>query len=119
MGAVFSIIGGIFYWLDKIVGIKYPDGVSRVQFITMVIGVNLTFFPMHFLGLGGMPRRYIDYPDEYAFWNEIASIGSLISAYSFILLIYIFYVTITKNSPKEKIDWVQIAKNMREYSMRP
>jgi len=97
MGAVFSVFSGIYYWLEKMTGLKYPEGLSKVQFWTMFIGVNITFFPLHFLGLAGMPRRYPDYPDAFTTWNGLSSFGSLISAFSGLLFIYILYVTLSSN----------------------
>lgn len=96
MGAVFSILGGIYYWSEKIIGEKLDEGLGAVQFWTMMIGVNLTFFPMHMMGLSGMPRRYPDYPDMYAEWNGIASYGSILSGYSGILMMYIIYRAMVK-----------------------
>lgn len=91
MGAVFGLLGGLYYWVGKITGYDYKELLAQIQFWTLFIGVNLTFFPMHFLGLAGMPRRISDYPDGYAGWNKIASIGSMISIVSVIILIYVIY----------------------------
>jgi cytochrome c oxidase subunit 1 len=79
LGAVFSIFGAYYYWISKITGREHPAWAGHLHFWTTFIGVNLTFFPQHFLGLAGMPRRYPDYPDAYAFWNEISSIGAFIA----------------------------------------
>ncbi|MEM7197448.1 MAG: cytochrome c oxidase subunit I [Pseudomonadota bacterium] len=79
LGAVFSIFCGIYYWLGKMSGKDIPEWAGRLHFWTTFIGVNLTFFPQHFLGLAGMPRRYIDYPDAYAPWNLVSSIGAYIA----------------------------------------
>jgi cytochrome c oxidase subunit I len=89
LGAVFSVFGGFFYWFPKMCGKMYPVGLAKIQFWMMFIGVNLTFFPMHFLGSAGMPRRIPDYPDSYAGWNEIASYGSYLSFAGVILFIFI------------------------------
>jgi cytochrome c oxidase subunit I len=105
MGAVFAVFAGFYYWLPKMTGLKYPEEMSRVHFWTMFIGVNLTFFPMHFLGLAGMPRRVPDYPDAYAGWNQIASFGSWISAFSAFFFIYIIYVTLTEGQPVGRNPW--------------
>lgn len=79
LGAVFAIFGGYYYWIGKISGRQYPEWAGKVHFWTTFIGVNITFFPMHFLGLAGMPRRYPDYPDAFGPWNEVASWGAYIS----------------------------------------
>jgi cytochrome c oxidase subunit 1 len=79
LGAVFAIFGGFYYWIGKISGRQYPEWAGKIHFWVTFIGVNLTFFPMHFLGMAGMPRRIPDYPDAFAGWNHVASIGSYIS----------------------------------------
>jgi len=80
LGAVYGLFAGFYYWFGKMTGYTYHEGLAKLHFWMTFIGVNLTFFPMHFLGLAGMPRRYIDYPDAFAGWNYVASIGSYISA---------------------------------------
>jgi cytochrome c oxidase subunit 1 len=95
LGAVFAIFAGFYYWFGKMSGRQYPETLGRIHFWTMFIGVNLTFFPMHFLGLAGMPRRIADYPDAFAGWNDVASIGSYISAASVLLFIFIVIRTLT------------------------
>jgi cytochrome c oxidase subunit 1 len=89
LGAVFAIFAGWYYWIGKMCGRQYPEWAGQIHFWTTFIGVNLTFFPQHFLGLQGMPRRIPDYPDAFAAWNHISSLGSYISAISavwFVLL---------------------------------
>ena len=83
LGAVFGIFGAFYYWFDKMTGREYPEWAGKFHFWTTFIGVNLTFFPQHFLGLAGMPRRYIDYPDVFAGWNLVSSYGAYISGASF------------------------------------
>src|SRR5487761_2452515 len=78
LGAVFGLFAGFYYWIGKMSGRQYNETFGKIHFWTTFIGVNLTFFPMHFLGLAGMPRRISDYPDAFAGWNMVASIGSFI-----------------------------------------
>ena len=94
MGAVFGIFAGFYYWIEKMTGCKYPELYGQIHFWLFFIGVNLTFFPMHFLGLGGMPRRIPDFPDAYSGWNAICSLGSYISFFSALFFFYIVYVTL-------------------------
>jgi heme/copper-type cytochrome/quinol oxidase subunit 1 len=90
MGAVFAIFAGFYYWFKKITGCEYNELLGQIHFFIMFLGVNLTFFPMHFLGLAGMPRRIPDYPDAYAAYNLISSYGSLVST---LATLFFFYVT--------------------------
>ena len=94
MGAVFGIFAGFYYWIGKITGRQYPEVLGQIHFWLFFIGVNITFFPMHFLGLAGMPRRIPDFPDSYSGWNAVASFGSYISFFSAILFFYVVYVTL-------------------------
>lgn len=89
MGAVFAIFAGFYYWIEKIIGIAYNELFGQIHFWTFFVGVNLTFFPIHFLGLSGMPRRISDYPDAFAGWNYIASLGSIISIAATIFFCYL------------------------------
>ena len=91
LGAVFAIFAGIYYWFGKMSGKQYWEFGAKIHFWMMFIGANLTFFPQHFLGRQGMPRRYIDYPEAFAYWNHISSIGAFISFASFLLFIGIVF----------------------------
>ena len=95
MGSVFALMGGVYYWMGKITGYAYPETLGKIHFWLMFIGVNLTFFPQHFLGLAGFPRRYSDFPDAYAEWNLISSLGSMISVIAVFVFIYVIYRTLT------------------------
>jgi heme/copper-type cytochrome/quinol oxidase subunit 1 len=90
MGAVFGIFAGFYYWVGFFFGTFYSKFWGRLHFWITFVGVNLTFFPMHFLGLAGMPRRISDYPDIYWSWNFIASVGSFLSFVG--LLVFIFII---------------------------
>ncbi|HIP22044.1 MAG TPA: cytochrome c oxidase subunit 1, partial [Rhodobacteraceae bacterium] len=94
LGAIFCIFAGIYYWFGKMSGRQYPEWAGQVHFYTMFIGANLTFFPQHFLGRNGMPRRYLDYPEQFATWNQLSSIGAFISFASFIFFIGIVFYTL-------------------------
>jgi len=96
MGAVFAIFAAWYHWIGKITGLRYPESLGRIHFWLFFIGVNLTFFPMHFLGLAGMPRRIPDYPDAFAAWNAVASFGSYFSTFSAIFFFYVVYVTLAR-----------------------
>ena len=95
IGAVFSVFAGFYLWIGKIVGLRYNEELGHVHFWLLFFGVNLTFFPIHFLGLAGIPRRIPDYPDVYLNLNWLCSIGSLISFFSLWLFIYIVYLILT------------------------
>jgi len=101
MGAVFAFFSGFYYWFHKITGYKYHNEPAFVHFWVLFIGVNLTFFPMHFLGLAGMPRRIPDYPDAYSAFNTIASIGSMISLVSVFIFIYTIALSLSERHIKD------------------
>jgi cytochrome c oxidase subunit I len=94
LGAVFTIFCGLYYWLGKMCGRQYPEWAGKLHFWTTFIGVNITFFPQHFLGLAGMPRRYIDYPDALAGWNAVSSYGAYMSFASTIFFIGMLIYTV-------------------------
>lgn len=94
LGAIFAIFAGFYYWIGKMSGRQYPEFLGKLHFWITFIGVNLLFFPQHFLGLAGMPRRYPDYPDAYTGWNEISSYGAYISGAGAVLFVFIVFYTL-------------------------
>lgn len=94
IGALFGIFAGIYYWIGKMSGRQYPEALGKLHFWMTFIGVNMTFFPMHFLGLAGMPRRIPDYPDAYHFWNMIASYGAYLSFAAAVFFVFIMIYTL-------------------------
>ena len=96
MGAVFALFSGWYFWIPKILGLDYNLVYSKAHFWVLFTGVNLTFFPQHFLGLQGMPRRISDYPDAFTGWNFISSIGSIISVAATALFLHIVYLQLVK-----------------------
>jgi len=92
LGAVFGIFAGWYYWFPKMFGYIVPDWIGKLHFWLAFIGANVLFFPMHFLGLAGMPRHYVDYPNAFAGWHRIASYGSYIFAFSLLVFFYGVYV---------------------------
>jgi heme/copper-type cytochrome/quinol oxidase subunit 1 len=96
MGAVFSMFSGFYYWFKDITGFAYIEELGQIHFWVTLFGVNLTFFPMHFLGLAGMPRRIPDYPDAFSPFNHIASLGSMISFVGTLFFFYVVYVSIIR-----------------------
>lgn len=112
IGAVFAIIAGATHWLPLLFNIRLNPKLLKIQFFSMFIGVNLTFFPQHFLGLNGIPRRYSDYPDAFTTWNVVSSLGSLISFLSVILFIWIIWEgvstsrsIINSNAISSSLEW--------------
>jgi cytochrome c oxidase subunit 1 len=88
LGAVFTIFAGWYYWFPKMTGYMYSETVGKLHFWITFIGVNIVFFPQHFLGLAGMPRRIVDYPDAFADWNMVSSLGSYLSGFG--VLVFLF-----------------------------
>lgn len=99
LGAVFAIFAAWYYWFPKMTGYMYSETLGNLHFFIMFIGVNMVFFPQHFLGLAGMPRRYIDYPDAFAGWNYVSSVGSYISAFG----VLVFFVCVIEAFMKKRV----------------
>jgi cytochrome c oxidase subunit 1 len=104
MGAVFGIFAGFYHWFHKMTSLNIPEIFGQIHFWLTFTGVNLTFFPMHFLGLAGMPRRIPDYPDAFAGWNFVASVGSLMSLIGLFFFFTIVYVSFFSQPSKKELD---------------
>ncbi|MEP5732219.1 MAG: cytochrome c oxidase subunit I [Sulfitobacter sp.] len=98
LGAVFAIFAGIYFYFPKMTGRMYPEWAGKLHFWAMFIGANLTFFPQHFLGRQGMPRRYIDYPEAFAYWNQWSSWGAFLSFASFLFFFGIMAYALTRGA---------------------
>jgi cytochrome c oxidase subunit 1 len=104
-GSVFGIIAGVYYWLPKWCGKMYDEKLGQWHFWLSFIGVNLTFFPMHFVGLAGMPRRIPDYALQFADFNMITSIGAFLFGTTQLLFVYILVKTVRSGKPAEQLPW--------------
>ena len=113
LGAVFGIFAGIYFYLPKMAGRMMPEWAGKLHFWAMFIGANITFFPQHFLGRNGMPRRYIDYNEAFALWNYVSSIGAFISFASFLFFIVIlFKVLLSPRNCTEPNPWGEYADTL-------
>ncbi|WP_305971845.1 MULTISPECIES: cytochrome c oxidase subunit I [unclassified Mameliella] len=113
LGAVFAIFAGVYFYFPKMSGRMYSEFWGKIHFWMMFIGANLTFFPQHFLGRQGMPRRYIDYPEAFATWNYISSWGALLSFASFVLFFGIMFHALTRGArASEANPWNEYADTL-------
>lgn len=106
LGAVFALFSAWYFWVPKITGLSYNTTLGKVHFVILFVGVNVTFFPQHFLGLQGMPRRISDYPDAFAGWNFVSSFGSIVSVVATFLFLHIVYVQLTEGNAIAKYPWL-------------
>ncbi|MGN6671266.1 MAG: cytochrome c oxidase subunit I [Candidatus Nucleicultricaceae bacterium] len=112
MGALFGIFAGFYYWFGKMSGKQYSEKLGVLHFILTFVGVNLLFFPMHFLGLAGMPRRIPDYPDAFAGWNHVASYGAYLTGGATLLFIFIVFHTLCKKKTVPDNPWGEGANTL-------
>ena len=116
LGATFAIFAGFYYWIGKMSGRQYPETLAKVHFWVTFVGVNLAFLPMHFLGVAGMPRRIPDYPDAFAGWNMVASIGSYLSFAGAIIFVVVLWRTFTAGEKCADNPWGEGATTL-EWSL--
>lgn len=105
ISAIFAMYAGFYYWIGKMSGKRYPEGLAKLQFWITFVGVNVLFFPQHFSGMAGMPRRIPDYPDAFAGWNMVSSWGAYITAVGGILFFIVLWKTLTSNEKAEGNQW--------------
>ena len=105
LGAVFAIFAGFYYWFEKMFGVKYNEFLGALHFWIMFVGVNVIFFPQHFLGLQGMPRRYIDYPEAYTFWNQVSSWGYVITVVGVVVFLIVLIEAAIRRRPGVANPW--------------
>ena len=105
IAAIFAMFGAWYYWIGKMSGRQYSEGLAKLQFWVFFIGVNVLFFPQHFLGMAGMPRRIPDYPDVYSGWNMVSSIGAAITALGTLMFFYIVFQTVLGGRKAEANPW--------------
>ena len=113
LGAVFTIFAGIYFYFPKMTGKVIPEWAGKLHFWTMFIGSNLTFFPQHFLGRQGMPRRYIDYPEAFALWNKVSSYGAFLSFASFVFFfVVVIYAIVAGKKETRPNPWNEYADTL-------
>jgi cytochrome c oxidase subunit 1 len=105
LGAVFAIFGGFYYWFEKMWGVKYRGWLAGLHFWLTFVGVNVVFFPQHFLGLQGMPRRYVDYPVAFSYWNHVSSIGYVITLAGLIVFLLVLVDAMVFRRKAEANPW--------------
>jgi cytochrome c oxidase subunit 1 len=105
IGALFTLFAGWYYWFPKMTGRMYPEALGKLHFWLLFVGVNVTFFPQHFLGLSGMPRRYADYPDAFELWNSVSSYGAYLSVLATFVFLLCMAVAFLRRVPAPANPW--------------
>jgi cytochrome c oxidase subunit I len=105
LGATFGIFAGWYYWFPKMTGYTYSDFLGKLHFWLAFAGANLIFFPQHFLGLAGMPRRIADYPDAFSGWNYISSLGSYVFALGLVVFFYTMFSALVRKGKAAHNPW--------------
>jgi cytochrome c oxidase subunit 1 len=119
IAAAFAIFAGFYYWVGKMSGHQYPEFLGQIHFWAFFIGVNVTFFPMHFLGAQGMPRRYPDYPDAFAGWHLVSSVGALITGISFLVFLAVVVITLARGPKAAANPWGEGATTLEWHVPSP
>ena len=112
LGAVYGIFAGVYYWFPKMTGREYPEWAGKLHFWMMFIGSNVTFFPQHFLGLQGMPRRYLDYPVQFSYWNEISTYGAFLAGSSLLVFFAIIFYSLLAGRKTVSNPWGEHADTL-------
>jgi cytochrome c oxidase subunit 1 len=119
LGSLFGIFAGFYYWIGKMSGRQYPERLGQIHFWITFVGVNLAFFPMHFLGVAGMPRRVADYPDAFAGWNLLSSLGAFISFAGALVFLLVLWRTFTAGERCPANPWGEGATTLEWYLPSP
>lgn len=119
MGALFGLFAGFYYWIGKMSGYQYNERLGRIHFWLTFIGVNILFFPMHFLGIAGMPRRIPDYPDAFSGWNYVSSLGAFLSGFAALFFFYVVFELFLKKRPCPDNPWGEGATTLEWFVPSP
>jgi cytochrome c oxidase subunit 1 len=114
IGAVFTIMVGVITWWPIVRGVTINSIIREIQFYTLFLGVNLTFFPIHFLGIQGIPRRYRDYARRYAYWHALSSLGRILRIVGTILLFFIFWEALVRNRTIISLNWKRVYLDIKQ-----
>jgi len=114
IGAVFTIIVGVVTWWPIVRGVSINSFLREIQFFSLFVGVNLTFFPIHFLGIQGMPRRYRDYSRRFSYWHSLASLGRILRIVATLLLFFIFWEALTRKRNILSLNWKSVYLDIKQ-----